>query len=687
MTCGIDTTLPHHRFHINMTNFIDRLLLSFRKDKESVIELYNILGFYPQNVELYRIALSHKSKSYKNDNGKAINNERLEFLGDAVLETVVSDLVFHRFPNKPEGFLTSTRSKIVQRSSLNRIADEMGLQRLIRTNASKTTHNSYIGGNAFEALVGAIYLDRGFSYCQKFIASKIVGHLIDVEGVAKKEVNFKSKLLEWTQRNHLLVEYNMVPTGKENTNDPEFACCILIEGVRVGEGRGFTKKESHQVAAKKALISLRRNNSLRDGVFHAKEKRTAMEADEICAVPQIDDSDEIVTSLKPGSPVNRQNSRKNPKQQAQQGERRQAKAANQNKPADGGKDKAEAEKKNRQQQSTNSSAKKNDEVRTAAPKAEQRQQRQANAVKPTPTEKKQQRELNGQKNAGETANKPSTKPEQTASGAVRKPEFKKERKAVAVQKGGNDGANGKIFPDVIPISLKKTSLSTDETIIRETESPEATKTVDISLKANSNAVAGTETTIEKKYAVVEVKYGSDEKKYPVVEVKQENAKPIDQSKKNDEKATSRPEKDESNDVALRPADNLAVTSAQEKDEADNAQGSNASNRRNRRNPRRRPTEGRSEGPAEIDKRRNEADARGSQQKGGNKPAETAQTAYDDADKATNENSRQTKRNQGQGQPRNQKSRTNANNDASEADKQREDLIAQAEAEAFENHVD
>lgn len=452
-----------------MTNFIDRLMLPFKKDKESIIELYNILGFYPRNVELYRIALSHKSKSYKSDNGKAINNERLEFLGDAVLETVVSDLVFHRFPKKPEGFLTSTRSKIVQRSSLNRIADEMGLQRLIRTNASKTTHNSYIGGNAFEAFVGAIYLDRGFSYCQKFIAGKIVGHLVDVESVAKKEVNFKSKLLEWTQRNHLLAEYKMIPTGKETTNDPEFACCILIEGVRVGEGRGFTKKESHQLAAKKALISLRRNNSLRDGVFHAKEERTAMEADEICAVPQIDDSDEIATSLKPGSLVNRQNSRQNAKQQSQQGERRQGKAANQNKPAEAGKDKAETPKKKRNQQPANPTADKKDESRTATNKPEQRQPRQQTAPKAATTERKQQRDKTVPKNADETDNSAPVKEEQKNKEAIRKQDNRRAKRNVQENKAADADKIQNAAPSVIPLGFDKDAVPADKTAVAEPE--------------------------------------------------------------------------------------------------------------------------------------------------------------------------------------------------------------------------
>ncbi len=275
-------------------NLIDKVKLAFQKEKQLPNTLYGILGFYPRKLELYRIALSHKSRAYRGKAGKALNNERLEYLGDAILEAVVSDIVFHRYPNKPEGFLTCTRSKIVQRSSLNRLAGELGLDRLIQRNASPYSHNSYIGGNAFEALVGAIYLDRGYAHCKWFIEKRILGRLVDIDGVAHKEVNFKSKLLEWTQKNRILADYKMEEMKDEEANSPVFACNVVIEGITVSDGKGYSKKESQQNAARAALTRLRREPQLIDRIFRAKEKRTAMEADEVCSVPKIDEIEEEI---------------------------------------------------------------------------------------------------------------------------------------------------------------------------------------------------------------------------------------------------------------------------------------------------------------------------------------------------------------------------------------------------------
>lgn len=276
-------------------NLIDRVKLRFRKrDKELITALHDILGFVPHNIEIYRTALAHKSVSYRGRLGKPVNNERLEFLGDAILEAVVSDIVYHRYERKREGFLTSTRSKIVQRSSLNQLSAEIGLDSLINTNAHPTTHHNNIGGNAFEALVGAIYLDRGYAHCKWFIEKRIVGRLLDIDNVAQKEVNFKSKLLEWTQKNRIQAEYKLDKTEKDGTNSPIFHTSVVIEGLIAGEGTGFSKKESHQTAAREALMKLRREAKFVDDIFSAKEKRTAMEADAVCAVPKIDEIEEAL---------------------------------------------------------------------------------------------------------------------------------------------------------------------------------------------------------------------------------------------------------------------------------------------------------------------------------------------------------------------------------------------------------
>ena len=274
-----------------MKNFFDRAKLFFSKDKEFRSALYDIMGFYPHNIELYRIAFAHKSLEYKSkkSGNKPLNNERLEYLGDAVLETVVSDIVYHHFPNKREGFLTNTRSKIVSRESLGRLAKDLRIDRLIQSQTHSRAHNSYLGGNSFEALMGAIYLDRGFHYAFRFVEKRIIGAVLDLEGVAHKEVNFKSKLLEWSQKNRIRMEFKESNSGNNNGSTPSFHTSIIIEGLFAGDGKGFSKKESHQNASKEALTKLRREPDFLDSIFRSKEKRTAMEADEFFVLPKIDE--------------------------------------------------------------------------------------------------------------------------------------------------------------------------------------------------------------------------------------------------------------------------------------------------------------------------------------------------------------------------------------------------------------
>ena len=273
-----------------MSNFIDRLKLLFQTDKEFRTALYNIMGFYPHDVEIYRIAFAHKSQEYKSKRSgdRPVNNERLEFLGDAVLETVVSDIVYRRFKNKREGFLTNTRSKIVSRESLGRIAKEIGLERLIQSHTYSRSHNSFIAGNAFEALMGAIYLDRGFEYAFRFIEKRIFGKQLNLESVAQKEVNFKSKLLEYCQKNRLKIVFNDKNEGEKGKN-PSFVTSIIIEGLFTADGKGYSKKEAHQSAAREALLRMRREPNFEDSIYRSKEQRTAMEADPCFVLPIIDE--------------------------------------------------------------------------------------------------------------------------------------------------------------------------------------------------------------------------------------------------------------------------------------------------------------------------------------------------------------------------------------------------------------
>ena len=287
-----------------MKNLFDRAKLFFSKDREFRSALYDIMGFCPHNIELYRTAFAHKSQEYRSKKlgNKPLNNERLEFLGDAVLETVVSHIVYRHFPNKREGFLTNTRSKIVSRESLGRLAKELHIDRLIQSQTHSRTHNSYLGGNSFEALMGAIYLDRGFHYAFRFVEKRIIGAVLDLESVASKEVNFKSKLLEWSQKNRIRLEFKDTAADHDKANGPSFLTTVVIEGLYAGEGKGYSKKESHQAAAKDALTKLRREPQFLDGVFRAKEKRTAMGAEEFFVLPKIDEIEaEIAQEQSEGS--------------------------------------------------------------------------------------------------------------------------------------------------------------------------------------------------------------------------------------------------------------------------------------------------------------------------------------------------------------------------------------------------
>ncbi len=270
---------------LNNSNFIDRIRLPFRKEKELYSSLYRVLGFYPRNIQLYKQALMHKSVKKRNEKGRPLNNERLEFLGDAILDAVVGDIVFRHFEGKREGFLTNARSKLVQRETLGKLAKEMGITEMVTMSGQATSHNSYMGGNAFEALVGAIYLDRGYSACMKFMEKRILKQLINIDKVAYKEVNFKSKLLEWSQKNRVKLEYRQLEQKLDEHNSPVFLYQVLIEGVEGCSGKGYSKKESQQLASKETLQRLRREPQFIDAIFGAKGDRTKMEEEPVMSVP------------------------------------------------------------------------------------------------------------------------------------------------------------------------------------------------------------------------------------------------------------------------------------------------------------------------------------------------------------------------------------------------------------------
>ena len=277
-----------------LNNIIDRIKLPFRKEKELYSSLYAILGFYPRNISYYKLALMHKSIMRRNAKGKPVNNERLEFLGDAILDAIVGDIVYQHFPGKREGFLTNTRSKLVQRDTLNKLANELGISKLILSNGRSSSHNSYMGGNAFEALVGAVYLDRGYDACMNFMQHRILTQMINIDKVAYKEVNFKSKLIEWSQKNRVKLDFEILEQGKDKNGSPIFNYKVVIEGIDGCDGVGYSKKESQQLACKLTLEQLRKKPQFIDAVFAAKANRTKMEEEPVENVPSTELADNFI---------------------------------------------------------------------------------------------------------------------------------------------------------------------------------------------------------------------------------------------------------------------------------------------------------------------------------------------------------------------------------------------------------
>lgn len=231
------------------------------KNKEPYLSLYNMLGFYPDNIELYEQAFIHRSIAVTQD-GKRSNNERLEFLGDAVLDAIIADIVYKYFPNKKEGFLTNTRSKIVQRDSLNQIALELGIDKKVTSLPYATTHHKYMYGNALEALIGAIYLDQGYRCCCQFVEKRIIHKYVSLDKLASREVNFKSRLLEWGQKTKLHIEFDLIETFTDEEGNPVFQTSISLEGTPLGIGIGGTKKESQQLAAKNVIRKIHKDKDV-----------------------------------------------------------------------------------------------------------------------------------------------------------------------------------------------------------------------------------------------------------------------------------------------------------------------------------------------------------------------------------------------------------------------------------------
>ncbi|MBI9059555.1 MAG: ribonuclease III [Labilibaculum sp.] len=217
---------------------------------------FDFLGFKPNKPDLYELAFIHKSATIQKD-GYGLNNERLEYLGDAILGAVIADILYKYFPNKDEGFLTQIRSKIVSRESLNKLAVKIELNKQVVSNVN-LNNNKHIYGDAFEALIGAIYLDQGYDATREFIEDKVFKTYIDLEEVVTVETNFKSKLIEWAQKNKKDVFFDTHEGGVDKVlRLPLFTSDVEVEEVKMGSGKGTSKKEAQQKAAQEALMRIR----------------------------------------------------------------------------------------------------------------------------------------------------------------------------------------------------------------------------------------------------------------------------------------------------------------------------------------------------------------------------------------------------------------------------------------------
>ncbi|MEI6173503.1 MAG: ribonuclease III [Bacteroidota bacterium] len=223
----------------------------FSSDKQLKQAIKGILGYKPGNVFLYHLAFLHKSVTQETQNGIRINNERLEFLGDAILDAVAADFLFKTFPTRDEGFLTEMRSKIVSRVMLNRLSQKMGIDQLIQLDGSPSgTFRSY-KGDAFEALIGAMYLDKGYDFTRKIILERIIKNFFNIDELVNQEVNFKSKIIEWAQREKKQAQFNVVEEVGSGYKK-QYVVELIVDGEAIARGQDYSIKRAEQNAAEKS---------------------------------------------------------------------------------------------------------------------------------------------------------------------------------------------------------------------------------------------------------------------------------------------------------------------------------------------------------------------------------------------------------------------------------------------------
>ena len=230
---------------------------SYNKDRQFLVTITQLIGFKPKKIKPYQTAFTHRSLNLKNDKGHSVNYERLEFLGDAMLSAVIADHLFIEVPSGDEGYLTKMRSKIVSREHLNELGEALGLVNLIKSKIPKTQFGRNIHGNLFEALVGAIFLDKGYKFCEKFIYKTIIIPHVDIAKLEGKVISYKSLLIEWCQKEKKTFTYNIYDdTGIDELR--HFAVKLVIDNKVIGKARATSKKKAEEKASKRAFFVLQK---------------------------------------------------------------------------------------------------------------------------------------------------------------------------------------------------------------------------------------------------------------------------------------------------------------------------------------------------------------------------------------------------------------------------------------------
>ncbi|MAX69633.1 MAG: ribonuclease III [Flavobacteriaceae bacterium] len=240
-------------------SFIRNILNNSRSDEDGnfFLKLKDILGFKSKSKELYIKAFTHRSMNLKDEKGHPVNYERLEFVGDAMLSSVIAAYLFEQVPQGDEGYLTKMRSKVVSREHLNELGKELGLIDLVQSRIPKSNFGNNIHGNLFEALVGAIYLDRGYKLCEKFIYKRVINPHVDIETLEGKVISYKSLLIEWCQKEKNTFDYDVYEdTGKDELK--HFSVKLSINDKVVAKARATSKKKAEEKASKRAFFAFQK---------------------------------------------------------------------------------------------------------------------------------------------------------------------------------------------------------------------------------------------------------------------------------------------------------------------------------------------------------------------------------------------------------------------------------------------